>query len=98
MSRLGHDDRPTTHYACLFAGVLERGQVMSQAFSPPPGLQPEALSNELLKLKIDDLYQEIETVKNRLTRLESQLTPHPRSGPEGIDPNQGVVSNPDAGR
>jgi hypothetical protein len=66
--------------------------------SLPQGLKPETLSNELLKLKIDDLFQEIETLKVRMSRLEGQLATHPRSGPEGIDPDQGVVSNPDPRR
>jgi len=61
----------------------------------PEGLQPETLSNELLKLKIDDLFQEIENLKDRVSRLEGQATPHPMSGPEGVDPATGVMSNPD---
>ncbi|WP_406695484.1 hypothetical protein V5E97_31145 [Singulisphaera sp. Ch08] len=36
------------------------------------GLKPEALSNELLKLKIDDLFQEVESLKARVARLESE--------------------------
>ncbi|SIO60037.1 hypothetical protein SAMN05444166_6244 [Singulisphaera sp. GP187] len=36
------------------------------------GLKPEALSNELLKLKIDDLFQEVESLKARVARLEGE--------------------------
>jgi hypothetical protein len=59
------------------------------------GLQPEALSNEVLKLKIDDLFQEIETLKRRVALLESQPGHRVVSGPEGADPASGVVSDPD---
>jgi hypothetical protein len=34
------------------------------------GLKPEPLSNEVLKLKIDDLFQEVEQLKRRMERLE----------------------------
>jgi len=57
--------------------------------------QPDTLSNELLKLKIDDLFQEIESLKLRVARLEGQATPQAKSGPEGVDPTPGIVSNPD---
>ena len=39
------------------------------------GPQAEALSNEVLKLKIDDLFQEVEILKRRLQRLEGLPTP-----------------------
>jgi hypothetical protein len=32
----------------------------------------EALSNEVLKLKVDDLFQEVENLKRRLERLEAR--------------------------
>jgi len=53
---------------------------------PGAGLPPESLSNEVLKLKIDDLFQEIEVLKRRLERLE---------GRPGQGPAPGVVSDPD---
>jgi hypothetical protein len=38
------------------------------------GLKSEPLSNEVLKLKIDDLFQEVEQLKRRIERLEGQPT------------------------
>jgi len=61
------------------------------AGAKPPGQtgQPDTLSNDLLKLKIDDLFQEIENLKMRVARLEAQ----PGSGT--VVPGPDVVSNPD---
>ena len=59
------------------------------------GHQPEALSNEVLMLKIDDLFQEIESLKLRVALLETQPGHRVVSGPEGADPASGVVSDPD---
>jgi len=56
----------------------------SQTPTVDEGLRPEALSNEILKLKIDDLFQEIETLKKRVERLEGK----PKQAAD-------VVSNPD---
>jgi len=61
------------------------------------GLQPESLSNEVLKLKIDDLFQELEVLKRRVERLESQPS---SSQARGCEPKlsvqaRGVVSDPD---
>jgi len=53
------------------------------------------LSNEILKLKIDDLFQEIESLKLRVALLETQPGHRVVSGPEGADPASGVVSDPD---
>jgi hypothetical protein len=44
----------------------------NQTSASAEGLQPEALSNEVLKLKIDDLFHEIEHLKRRIERLEGQ--------------------------
>jgi hypothetical protein len=44
----------------------------NQASAGTEGLKPEPLSNEVLKLKVDDLFQEIEQLKRRLERLEGQ--------------------------
>jgi len=52
------------------------------------GLSPESLSNEILKLKVDDLFQEIETLKRRLERLEG------RPG-QAQAQARGIVSDPD---
>ena len=40
--------------------------------STDEGFHPEALSNEVLKLKVDDLFQEIEILKRRVGLLEDQ--------------------------
>jgi hypothetical protein len=52
-----------------------KGSTMShqeaQGAFPVEGMQPEALSNEVLKLKVDDLFQEIELLKKRVARLEN---------------------------
>jgi hypothetical protein len=45
---------------------------LNQSSVSPEGLQPESLSNEVLKLKIDDLFQEVEQIKRRIERLEGQ--------------------------
>jgi len=64
------------------------------------GVVPEALSSEVLKLKIDDLFQEIEQLKRRVARLEGQpawpVPAEPVSSP-GVAAG-GVVSNPDRHR
>ena len=39
------------------------------------GFPSEVLSNEVLKLKIDDLFQEMEVLKRRLERPRSQGIP-----------------------
>jgi hypothetical protein len=44
----------------------------NQSSASADGLKPEPLSNEILKLKVDDLFQEIEQLKLRLERLEGQ--------------------------
>jgi hypothetical protein len=59
------------------------------------GSRPDTLSNEVLELKIDDLFQEVENLKRRVQRLESQSTLTGKSAPEGVDPTPRVVSNPD---
>jgi hypothetical protein len=59
------------------------------------GLPPEALSKEVLKLKVDDLFQEIENIKRRLARLEGQLGLKGTSERVGAAPHPGAVSNPD---
>lgn len=61
-----------------------------------PGTHAEALSREVLKLKIDDLFQEIEMLKQRVARLESQAGTEAQRSPKGVDPHLGVVSNPDS--
>jgi hypothetical protein len=71
---------------------------MSQLNQPsvsPEGLQPEPLSNEVLKLKIDDLFQEVEQLKRRIERLEGQPSfPIMSSSTERT---RNVVSDPDRG-
>jgi hypothetical protein len=59
------------------------------------GSQPEALSNAVLKLKIDDLFQEIEHLKRRVDRLEGR--PSQAHGSESKRKIQapGIVSDPD---
>ena len=44
----------------------------NQSSTRSEGLQPEPLSNEVLKLKVDDLFHEIEQLKQRIERLEGQ--------------------------
>jgi hypothetical protein len=64
--------------------------------SAAEGMQHEALSNEVLMLKIDDLFQEIEQLKRRLSLLEGGSKPS--AAGEGIvspAPATPVVSNPD---
>jgi hypothetical protein len=72
---------------------------MSQETARSPfeaqGMQPQALSNEILKLKIDDLFQEIETLKRRMERLEGQPTRTRENRPGGSNHAEGVVSDPD---
>ena len=67
------------------------------------GFTNEALSNEVLKLKIDDLFQEMEGLKRRLERLEGRANWGMTNDPESPSPAtasasasaQGVVSDPD---
>jgi hypothetical protein len=47
-------------------------QQPNQSSTNAEGLKPEPLSNEVLKLKIDDLFQEVEQLKRRMERLEGQ--------------------------
>jgi len=64
------------------------------------GVLPEALSSEVLKLKIDDLFQEIEQLKRRVARLEGQPAwpiPAEPASSQGVAAG-GVVSNPDQQR
>jgi hypothetical protein len=65
----------------------------AQGAVPVEGTQSEALSNEVLKLKVDDLFQEIEVLKKRVARLEHALgsagtansdSSRPRTGGSGI--------------
>lgn len=53
------------------------------------GFPAEALSTDVLRLKVDDLFQEVENLKRRIERLEGWA--------EGArnSPAQGVVSDPD---
>jgi hypothetical protein len=53
------------------------------------GSSSEALSVDVLRLKVDDLFQEVENLKRRIERLEG-LTEGSASRP-----TQGVVSDPD---
>ena len=50
------------------------------------GPKPEALSNELLKLKVDDLFQEVETLKARVARLESEPKDKSTAGSDTAHP------------
>lgn len=72
---------------------------MSNDPKPPrledQGQTTDALSKEVLKLKVDDLFQEVESLKRRVERLEVQLLRVSGSTPESPAPAQGVVSNPD---
>jgi hypothetical protein len=62
-------------------------------------LQPEALSSETLKLKMDDLFQDVESLKQRVARLEGLVITSTTLAPEASPPNAcGVVSNPDGGK
>jgi len=69
--------------------------VQSRSPTGDEGLLPEAFSGEILKLKIDDLFQEIENLKRRVERLEGQ--PGQPSGSEPLPPGQSqeVLSDPD---
>jgi len=58
----------------------------------------EALSNEVLKLKIDDLFQEVENLKRRLDRLEGQSGRAAGGEPKGPSPGGEIVSDPDRPR
>jgi hypothetical protein len=70
-------------------------QQPNQHSASAAGLQPEPLSNEVLKLKIDDLFHEIEHLKRRLERLEGQPSfPIVTSSNER---GRNVVSDPDRG-
>jgi phage shock protein A len=53
------------------------------------GSASEALSADVLRLKVDDLFQEVESLKRRIERLEGRT-----EGSENA-PAQGVVSDPD---
>jgi hypothetical protein len=57
------------------------------------GATSEALSNEVLKLKIDDLFQEIESLKRRVAVLERGLVSQAAGGPPGTNP--APLSDPD---
>ena len=59
------------------------------------GPRPEPLSNEVLKLKIDDLFQEIEQIKRRIARLEGQ--PRFPIVSSSKERTRNVVSDPDRG-
>lgn len=59
------------------------------------GFTNEALSNEVLMLKIDDLFQEMEQIKRRLERLEGQADRGGAGEPERQSPPTGMVSDPD---
>jgi len=68
---------------------------MSDEHAPIPateGLPSESLSNEVLKLKVDDLFQEVEDLKRRMERLEG------RPAEPDASPDQGIVSDPDRRR
>ncbi len=54
----------------------------SQPTFADQGFPAEELSSEVLKLKFDDLFQEIENLTRRLERLEGQLNLVPESRPE----------------
>jgi len=66
---------------------------------------PESLSNEVLKLKVDDLFQEIEALKRRVELLEGQQgkglpmaeSQRIASDPARARPVEGVISGPDRG-
>jgi hypothetical protein len=45
------------------------------------GWPAEALSSEVLKLKIDDLFQEVENLKQQMERLERRADAVGASGP-----------------
>jgi hypothetical protein len=55
----------------------------------------EALSNEVLKLKIDDLFQELENLKRRVERLERQSGGTAGTEPKAVSQEPGIVSDPD---
>jgi len=67
----------------------------AQPLSPGAGPPPEPLSSEVLKLKIDDLFQEVEHLKRRVERLEGR--PGQSIGDASTRPGQmpGTVSDPD---
>ena len=59
------------------------------------GFASEALSSEVLKLKIDDVFQEVERLKQRVERLEEltgQTAPSGGPRPRGAER---VMSDPD---
>lgn len=68
-----------------------------QSASVDVGASAEALSNEVLKLKVDDLFQELENLKGRVSRLESQVGCGQKDGREQVKAAAapGVVSDPD---
>ena len=67
----------------------------AQANANEEGLANEALSNEVLKLKIDDLFQEVERLKQRVDRLEELTGQVALSGAPRPRPAESVVSDPD---
>jgi hypothetical protein len=68
----------------------------TQPTSENQGFTNEALSNEVLKLKIDDLLQEVESLKRRVERLEGRADGGGTSDPGKVSPAKGVVSDPDS--
>jgi len=70
-------------------------QARSRTTTGDEGSQPEAFSGEILKLKIDDLFQEIENLKRRVERLEGQPDQPAGSAPSRARQTQEVVSDPD---
>jgi hypothetical protein len=55
----------------------------------------EALSNEVLKRMFDDLFQEIETIKQRVTRLEVRSAGGGAGETGGSRQAKDMVSDPD---
>lgn len=66
----------------------------NQPSSENPSIQPDTLSNEVLKLKIDDLFQEIENLKTRVARLEGGPQSEETTGSTDAD-LKNVVGDPD---
>jgi hypothetical protein len=79
---------------------IRRDQAMShhqeQSTLADVGLTSEALSSEVLKLKIDDLFHDLEALKERVSRLERRQGFDDQSGPWGAAPFMGVFSDPDS--
>jgi hypothetical protein len=57
------------------------------------GTSPDTLSNEILKLKMDDLFHEIEGLKKRIARLEGRGGEMEESATELIPQTEGVVND-----